>query len=519
MQAGALPASQTPQSFTLTFDPTYLSGADVQVINATNVVTTPTGSGSMLVQFTPSAEASASMQVSFAVSPNAPEHTRIPVSLVDNSNASNISESRIVILADDAGRHIGGNNIVAWDATGTYGVNLTTETMVLPYDFTVGMYRMTVPGRNARWVNASRRPLNARNLAALLNRGGVLEISSEAFHRNGPGDSTNVIAFPLINPRPRAERLRPWFGEDTWTLRARATRENSLTNVPAAPIAAMEFVNATTTNNRLQASSQWRAVPADGFGIPSHRETYFFRNAPLSPFGNDGTAANYTPASRPFRVRPATMRRPLNLRINYANETIRTRVGQEFSLDGGITWTAIPTNADGRAIPFNVSGIINDGNILRIRTATTGRRARSADQAIIPLPRAIVDMPLELPVTNGRIDAQALRPYSAFIGVAGAERWRAIPRITGETTFTVRHNSTARVSRGTWSGYAASANGTLHITWGVVGQDSRNRDIIGVTRAVITTYGANLPPLPISIDGAQFSTPPTTTPDALYYGR
>jgi len=395
-------------------------------------------------------------------------------------------------------------------------INLITET-VHNIPFTVAEFSINGGGR---WRRGALPTGNA--FSNLFNRGLTLWVRSEV------GGGTE-IHFPAINARPRAnaERLRPWYSADTWALRARPARDNTLESPPAAPTSAYMWVQGYTANGRIPTDPQWQLMPTDhGFEILPPQErgvriAFFFRSMPIAENGV------YTPASRPFRIRPAALRRPLNLRINYASETLRTRADHEFSTDGGLSWLPAPTDTvTGRAVPFNVSDFVTAETEILLRRVATGRRTATVPQVIAPQPRArlipldgsgVPQQHLELPITNGRIDAQALRPYTALIGAAGAERWRAVPRATGNATFTVRLNPTARASRGIWSGYAASASGTLHIVWGVVGQDSRNRDIIGVTRAVITAYGAGLPPVPPTPTDVQFSVPPTTTPSALYF--
>jgi len=332
----------------------------------------------------------------------------------------------------------------------------------------------------------------------MFNREMTLSVRSE----RGGGQQ---IDFPRINRRPRAnpERLRPWFGEQTWTLRARASGSNSPADPPALPTMIYDFIKADTTTGRMPANADWTAVHP-GYSIDivvaerGVRVAYFFRSA--AQIIND----EFVPASRPFRIRPAAFRNPTRLTINYVSETIRTRPGQEFSTTYGI-WLPVPTDADGRIIPFDVSQYITDGTPIQIRTAATGRRTPTIAQTITPLPRAqLFDSGAQLrdlSIVGGRIDAQQLRAYQVLL--PNTNNWRGLPRINANNAgaFTIRVSPTVRRDRdavGGFSGYAASMPGTISVHWDVVSFNNRGNPIMGVARAVITPYGHAL--FDISLD-------------------
>jgi len=123
-------------------------------------------------------------------------------------------------------------DVVAWSVTdgftSSHGINLTQEIMQLPDGYTIGMYRMLQPGKlKGEWKDAKSRPLNNKNLASLLNRGGALFITTAAFNKNGPKPEDTVIQFPHINVRPNhlKYQVNYTFGESksitslgTWTI-------------------------------------------------------------------------------------------------------------------------------------------------------------------------------------------------------------------------------------------------------------------------------------------------------------
>jgi surface protein len=370
-------------------------------------------------------------------------------------------------------------------------INLTAEAVYIP--FTVAEYSVN-GGRS--WKRGTLPSGNA--FSKLFNRELTLSVRSE---RNGG----TRIDFPKINARPRsnAEKLRPWYGAETWSLMERAAKSNNIINPPDAPTLAYEWVQGDTSDGRIATNPEWYFMPSEhGFNIVTAekgvRIAYFFRSAPI---GENGV---YTPASKPFRVRPAAFSKQLNLGVNYKTETVKTRIGQEYSTDGGGTWIPVPVNSEtGKAILLDVSDFITEGNEILVRRGTTGRKTSTVTQVITPQPRAQLasSLPMELTVTNGKIDAQALRPYNVLITAANdTQRWRAVPRFNANNAgeYDIRMNPTAKRDRNAasgWSGNAASLTGTLTVEWGVVGKNSKGNDIMGVIRAVITEYGQTPPPI------------------------
>jgi len=377
-----------------------------------------------------------------------------------------------------------GDIIVPATNDGDAFINLTAETIFIP--FAAAQYS-TNGGRT--WKKGAFPTGNA--FKKLFNKELTLSV------RSVRGGGTR-IDFPKINKRPKAnaEKLRAWYSPNTWTLRKKADKTNNVANPPALPIRAYEWARGET-NGKIAAIPRWNVMPdAHDFevatAVKGTKPAYFFRSTARKEIAEN---VIYTPASKPFRIRPAAFRKKLNLAINYKNETLKTKIGQEFSTDDGATWTPAPVNPDtGKAIRLDVSRFITEEKIILVRRETTGRKTRSENQEIIPLPRAVLaeTLPFEFTVTNGKIDAQEI---SAF-GVLIAENWKPVPRFNAdsEKVYDIRVNPTAKKDKNGWSGDAASLAGTLTVEWGVVGQNSRG-DIMGITRATITEHGQTPPPI------------------------
>jgi len=94
--------------------------------------------------------------------------------------------------------------------------------MVLPpeAEFKMGMYSV----KEGKWIDATKKPLDAKAVGKFLNKGGVLKISATEFDKKGPAEA-DTITFPKINARPKVKLAVNYsFGESeaaglgTWTL-------------------------------------------------------------------------------------------------------------------------------------------------------------------------------------------------------------------------------------------------------------------------------------------------------------
>jgi hypothetical protein len=368
-------------------------------------------------------------------------------------------------------------------------INLDAERLVIPFGYSIRAYSVN-GGRT--WLNRERH--NLQNIIIpdrfpkLLNKGLHLVIADMwDSAKKRPADNATIITFPPIQARPRTntERLAALYNNDTWSLMTRVTKSNPS---PMLPIGAYHFAHSTAA--QIPASPEWFGADIN-FDIQSRppsgdktRNVFFFRTVPAV----NESEGIFIPASRPFRIRPRPFRKAPRNKINYNTETVSLRRGQEYSVDGGTTWTPTALNDNNKPLPLDVSFNVTSSSAIMIRTAATGTRPRSDVLTITPLARATLTAG-NLTVVNGKIDSRELQQYRVMVTAPdGTQSWRKMPRINADNagTFPIRINSTARASDGGWSGHAASETGTLTVTWGVVGQNSRGVNINGVTSAVIT---------------------------------
>lgn len=235
---------------------------------------------------------------------------------------------------------------------------------------------------------------------------------------------------------------------------------------PAAPALAYEYIHVNDTAGKLPAGElTWLAPAAEGFKIIERypkgdktKNVYFFRAAAAEV---DGV---YTPAGKTFRIAPAFFGNETKLRINYKIEVLSTRLTHEYSVDGGLTWTAAPSttvNGKAKASPLDVAVFINDGTAFMVRVAANGKKPRTVNQEITPLARAAEFPPLV--VNNGKIDGTNLKLYE--IKNPSNQKWGGLPGMStdGEHTFNIRLKTTAKFSNNAWTGNACSAVAALTV--------------------------------------------------------
>jgi hypothetical protein len=267
-----------------------------------------------------------------------------------------------------------------------FGINLTQETMVLPVkadgtpDYAIGTYKVGA----GKWVDATRRPLNNRTLSRILNRGGVLSISSAEFVRNAePADET-IITFPTVNPRPRGRYAVNYsFGATrnadpadlgTWTIAAVVNREH--VPAPGGLIAAQPATGRKFSEDELNRGNLFRAftpkpVPVSKDAARASENIWFVRENALR--NDDGIT--YTPAGRMRRyagraAARAPIFKPADVTAAGADDgALRVRKNLAFTVNG--EWIADRNNTgDGRT---PISAVTHAGEYVFWVAATDGR--------------------------------------------------------------------------------------------------------------------------------------------------
>jgi hypothetical protein len=233
-------------------------------------------------------------------------------------------------------------------------IDLRTETIDTG-DFTVAAYSVN-GGRS--WKRGAL-PTDQARLSRLFNRGMTLWLAKELDGWRPVVDET-TIKFPAINARPRStqERLAPYYGEETWSLKTRARTE---------PTALYEWAEMAGRNTP---ADDWQSVPADGFEVLSgnnSRKTYLFRTPPMA------IGDTFTPAGRPFRVKPRNLRRKTKMH-EIKNETLTVRAGHSYSSETG--QEAVTANFD-----LDTSEL-TPGTVIEVWKTATGDQPRSEKQEL-----------------------------------------------------------------------------------------------------------------------------------------
>jgi C1A family cysteine protease len=241
-------------------------------------------------------------------------------------------------------------------------INLTAETITLPEGFSVAAFSLDggTKWRRGGLPNAARFP-------RLLNRGMTLHLTNSWEQKDKkPGDGAQIITFPEIGARPRrnAERLAPLYGDVNWVLAKRGDTSEVFTGYEYAP----------SSNGKTPNEGIWYQMPQGGIPIASSgRATFLVRAAPNST----------TAASVPWRVRPAVFGKAPSYKIRQVKDgddrvaAVAFRKGDQYAV-GDRAFGDVLTDKQ----TIHVSVLREQGEVLRVRRGSTGRRPPSAIQSL-----------------------------------------------------------------------------------------------------------------------------------------
>lgn len=278
--------------------------------------------------------------------------------------------------------------IVPSDTTDV-SINLTTETITLPSDFTVAAYSLD---GGTKWKKG-KLPSDAAKFSKLLDKGMTLWLADKYNEKaikedktvvaeKGVPDTAKVIKFPEIGKRPKAniEKLAPFYSDNTptkWMLCKKGSTEYT------APEGTYEWAE---TSNGKTATGDWKSIPADGYDIkaPGTKVTYLFRTAAIASSGA------YTPASKIFKVKPVAFQKAPKYKAPTAKKgvaTLKLKKG-DFGKVGDKVYGSL-TAATALKIVNEVSDDTSEilgGELVTIWKAATGKKPRSVEQVDLKMP-------------------------------------------------------------------------------------------------------------------------------------
>lgn len=280
--------------------------------------------------------------------------------------------------------------IVPSNASGAY-INLTDETITLPDDFTVAAYSLD---GGTKWKKGAL-PADAK-FQKLLDKGMTLWLSDgwndkkviedkKVVAEKGVPKGAAIIKFAKINARPKSntEKLAPYYpvkSDDIWVL---AKKSDS-----TGKAVSKGYEYASSSNGKTPDETGWLMVSDSGFAILSGtaKSTYLVRSAPA------GSGSSYTPASKPFKVKPANFGKAPNYKIKTAKdlndktkkiELIALKKGDAYAVGSDI-FTSLSDKKE-----LKVEALAKNGTVLLVKKAATGKKPRSEVQEIsLPEPEA-----------------------------------------------------------------------------------------------------------------------------------
>ena len=230
-------------------------------------------------------------------------------------------------------------------------INLAAETISLPDGFTVAAY--SVNGGKS-WKKGAL-PSEQAKISKLFDKELTLWLAPALDAKNKPVGE--IVKFPKINARPKAnqEKLKPWYGAETWAL---ATKTGG---------AAAQTYEWAPTADKKNPSGAWQPPPGGGFAVQSGtaKTTYLFR----TPAKSDGNT--HTPASKIFKLTPANFGKKPNYTLKNGN--IKLKANDYYQLGN--------TTPEKTATAKNLSVTGQTGTIT-IWKAETGKKPRTEKQEI-----------------------------------------------------------------------------------------------------------------------------------------
>lgn len=355
-------------------------------------------------------------------------------------------------------------------------IDLTAETIELG-SFTVAAYSIN---GGVKWIKGPL-PEDAVKFCKLFDKELTLWLSDTYNERDvkedgvivenkGVPSNADIVKFPKINARPKAnaEKLAAYYADSTWSLMTKPTKTTAAT----APLSVYEYAKGSTADGKLPADSTWLISPESGFGILSKPEKsdkskniYYFRSTASS------SGDVYTPASKAFKISPAYYGNVLKYKINYKTEVLKLKKGEFYSTDDGTSWTEV---TEQKGILLDVSAIITSGMDILVKKGATGVKPRSIIQTITPVGRVAIE-DKTFTCAKGKItDTAELKKYEILSKDSkGNDKWGSLQRITESKEFDIRLKTSAKFSKDTWTGNAASVIGKLTITYGAYDESGK----------------------------------------------
>lgn len=362
----------------------------------------------------------------------------------------------------------GGDIIIAADV-GNAAINLSQETIDLN-GLVVNAYSIN---GGTKWIKGAL-PTGDK-FKKLFDKELILWLTSGFDTKTKkPTNNAVVVKFPKINARPKsnADKLSANYlieSNNYWTL----AKKNATTST----ILGYEY--AKSTDGKVPASGESWAVftplpvqspPANGM----KKTMYIVRS---SPSACDGV---YTPASKPFKVTPATFGAAPKYNPDYKKEVLKLKNGDTYMID---TDNITVTVNNSKGLELNISSYITSGATILVWKNATDKKPATQIQTITFVARA--EMPSStFACAKGKITTN-IKAYEVYDTTK--KKWGTIPKVTtaGTYTYQIRLKSTAKATKNVWGGNAAGLAGTLTIAFGVYETDSKGKTKSGIIEANI----------------------------------
>ena len=333
----------------------------------------------------------------------------------------------------------------------------------------------------------------------LLDKGLKLWLASE-YNKSVKPDPTNIagveyIKFDALNERPIIPKdIKPAVmysegdsSDRTFVMATKVTYKEDRKTITELDELDDDFectIQAVNGKDKYPDGESWKPLSEWELEIPTTKPApvYYIRLAPTYD----------TPASKPVKITPAVYSKAPSYKVNYKTETLKIGVGSLYAVVGPdwngdyekVIWldNHLDENDRGKviSIPINISPYILSGQIMLVKNPAKDYKKPGSETQIIKFAERSQIETTELECANGKmtLDKKKYEVYNAATG-----KWGSVPKVTSNFNFTIRLKPTAKLTKGVLSGNAASALGTLAITWGEYtdAKGSTKSGIVGAT--------------------------------------
>ncbi|GHU38119.1 hypothetical protein FACS1894105_11500 [Clostridia bacterium] len=327
----------------------------------------------------------------------------------------------------------------------------------------------------------------AKDAAKLLDKGGVIVLTSALGEDKAPASDAITWTFPELKERPKLSKEKVWYTEQDlaaavndgkWTF---AIDNSAVTDLGVYNIA----FAASDKKSPIGTDKKWGkfidntgAVVISSPAKPGTKLTFLARIAPT----------NDTPASKSKKFGVSTLIKAPSLKPDFKKEIIKGKAGVAILSVGGFTGVLFDkdTAKDGIKLgATGAAGIAPYGATLEVRSVANGKKPAS-EIATLALPSLNNLSAAELIKAISTIKGSSVKVSKGYEIATDDEKWKT--SVKDQKSISIRQANTAK-----WDAKKGSANGniasnTASFTF-TEGEDSKGKPVYSNPKPTHDPYG------------------------------